>query len=207
MGERRRIRFKEKEERKRTKKNCFRIYIFILVQCFSKNRAIKDTVIPFRYFSWIYECKEEKRIFVYSLFSLQLADFLTYLFLCVRTCTRLSSFSLRSLFPWRKIYRADTVIPVAYLNNDIFFSSLFPFNGDAFVTVYHSFFCILIRLVSIRFMRNDARRRPWTINRTHFSSPSHHYYLVSSPFPFFLLFRPSLSLSFLPATRSRTSAG
>lgn len=41
---------RKKKERKRTKKNCFRIYIFILVQCFSKNRGIKDTVIPFSIF-------------------------------------------------------------------------------------------------------------------------------------------------------------
>lgn len=92
--------------------------------------------------------------------------------------------------------RVDTVIPAAYLNNDIFFfyTSLFPFNGDAFVTVYHSFFCILIRLVSIRFMRNDARRRPWTINRTLFLSVAP---LLSVSSPFSPSFLPFFSLSLL----------
>lgn len=158
MGERRRIRFKEKKRKKKDEEELFsNIYIYPRFQCFSKNRGIKDTVIPFSIFFVNLRMKRRKenlRLFTFFTSARRLSH------LSLSMCTRLSSFSLRSLFPWRKIYRADTVIPVAYLNNDIFFSSLFPFNGDAFVTVYHSFFCILIRLVSIRFMRNDARRRP-----------------------------------------------
>lgn len=109
---------RKKKERKRTKKNCFRIYIFILVQCFSKNRGIKDTVIPFSIFFVNLRMKRRKenlRLFTFFTSARRLSH------LSLSMCTRLSSFSLRSLFPWRKIYRADTVIPVAYLNNDIFF--------------------------------------------------------------------------------------
>lgn len=45
------LRKTKKKERKRTKKNCFsNIYIYPRFQCFSKNRGIKDTVIPFSIF-------------------------------------------------------------------------------------------------------------------------------------------------------------
>lgn len=41
---------RKKKKEKGRRRIVFRIYIFILVQCFSKNRGIKDTVIPFSIF-------------------------------------------------------------------------------------------------------------------------------------------------------------